>query len=71
MSKDKNNLNYYSVDEMEVETILDVEAYTETLLLNTELMGYSNVYFFLRTLIIRRYKIMKGYSERLSFFAMS
>lgn len=31
MSQEKNNLNYFSVDQMEFEITLNVEALTETL----------------------------------------
>lgn len=55
---------------MEFEITLNVEALTETLFIE-ELTGYSNTHFILRIWIICRHKTMKGYSEGVSFFAVS
>lgn len=63
MLKGKNNLNYFFVDRMEVEIIYEVEV-LKFCFLNVELIGSLNVYFFLRILIIWRYKIIERYLER-------
>lgn len=69
MSKGKNNWNYFSADQTEVEIIHEVET-LKAYLLNLELTGTLNARFFLRTLIICRYKTMKGQSDRASFSVM-